>query len=234
MSTSVCRCEKKANDLKCNLSVSMQLSGKEAFMYVLHSIRSELKVFQRSTAVTEIVKLSTTLKFLAQGGYQHSIGQDRHAGLAQQTVSTCILEVCNAIGKVLCSKHIVFHMNNQEKVDANRSFYQMCGIPGVIGVVDGTHIQIIRPTRNEHLFFNRKLKHSINAMVVCDHRMRIRAVNGRFGGASHDSHVWNLSSERDYLKSNYENGDKGVRILEILRKILTSCFLIKVNRKEDQ
>lgn len=43
--------------------------------------------------------------------------------------------------------------------------------------------------------------------------MRIRAVNGTFGGASHDSHIWNLSSEREYLKTNYENGDTSLRIL---------------------
>lgn len=43
--------------------------------------------------------------------------------------------------------------------------------------------------------------------------MQIRAVNGRFGGASHDSHIWNLSGEREYLKTAYENGDSGQRIL---------------------
>lgn len=52
--------------------------------------------------------------------------------------------------------------------------------------------------------------------------MRIRAVNGRFGGASHDSHVWNLSGERELLKRNYENGDRGVRILGKIKK---SIFL---------
>lgn len=140
--------------------------NKEAFLYVLNNIESELKIPQRSTAIPNIIKLSSTLKFLAQGGYQHLIGQDRHAGLAQQTVSSCISEVCNAIENVLCPKHIVFLMTNEEKLDASRSFYSTCGIPGVIGAVDGTHIQLIRPSKDEHLFYNRKLKHSINAMVV--------------------------------------------------------------------
>lgn len=143
--------------------------NKNAFIYVLNNIKAELKSPQRSTAIPEIVKVSTTLKFLAQGGYKHLIGQDRHAGLAQQSVSRCILEVCSAIEKVLCPKHIVFPLTDEEKVDASRSFYMTSGIPGVIGVVDGTHIQMVRPSRNEHLFFNRKLKHSINAMVVSTH-----------------------------------------------------------------
>lgn len=43
--------------------------------------------------------------------------------------------------------------------------------------------------------------------------MFIRAVNGRFGGASHDSHVWSLSDERKYLMDNFQIGDKTTRIL---------------------
>ncbi|XP_017464880.1 PREDICTED: uncharacterized protein LOC108358203 [Rhagoletis zephyria] len=44
--------------------------NKNAFLYVLDNIKAELKSPQRSTAIPEIVKVSTTLKFLAQGGYQ--------------------------------------------------------------------------------------------------------------------------------------------------------------------
>ncbi|XP_017466745.1 PREDICTED: putative nuclease HARBI1 [Rhagoletis zephyria] len=50
-------------------------------------------------------------------------------------------------------------------------------------------------------------------MVICDHKMRIRAVNGTFGGASHDSHIWNLSNERDYMNTKYENVDNNTQIL---------------------
>ncbi|XP_067623753.1 putative nuclease HARBI1 [Eurosta solidaginis] len=187
--------------------------NKDAFLYVLDSINGELKSPKRSTAVPNILKLSSTLKFLGQGAYQHLIGQDRHTGMAQQTFSRCMFEVCSAIEKVLCKKHIEFPLSEAKKNEANRSFCSACGIPGVIGAVDGTHIQLVRPARDEHLYFNRKLKQSINATVICDHKMRIRAVDGRFGGASHDSHVWSLSSERACLKANFENGDRGVRIL---------------------
>lgn len=43
--------------------------------------------------------------------------------------------------------------------------------------------------------------------------MYIRAINGRFGGACHDSHIWNLSEERQYLKEKFQAGDTGTRIL---------------------
>jgi len=110
--------------------------------------------------------LAAALKFLGQGGYQHQIGQDRNTGLAQPTVSVCLKEVCSAVEKILCPKHISFNLSVDEKKQIKQGFFEKCGVPGVIGAIDGTHIQMIRPTEREHLFLNRKLKHSMNAMVV--------------------------------------------------------------------
>ncbi|XP_058978634.1 putative nuclease HARBI1 [Musca domestica] len=93
--------------------------------------------------------------------------------------------MCTAIEKVLCPKHINFIMSQEERRAAKNCFYAMSGIPGIIGAVDDTHIQ-----------------------MICDHTMRIRAVNGCYGGASHDSHIWNLSDERLFMKNAYVNGDK--------------------------
>ena len=46
-------------------------------------------------------------------------------------------------------------------------FFNKCLIPGIIGCVDGTHIKIIKPIEEiQHLYYNRKGYHSINAMVV--------------------------------------------------------------------
>ena len=38
--------------------------------------------------------------------------------------------------------------------------------------------------------------------------MRIRSVDAKFGGACHDSHIWNLSAERRFLEASYRNGSK--------------------------
>lgn len=140
--------------------------NKASFMYVYNSIKDDMKHPKRSTSIPPLLKLAATLKFLAQGGYQHQIGQDRFLGISQQSISSCITEVCNSINKVLCPKHISFELSEEEKREANIHFFNKCGIPGVIGAVDGTHIQLITPTADEHLYFNRKLKHSINAMAV--------------------------------------------------------------------
>lgn len=126
-----------------------------------------MKVANRSTAIPTIIKLAAALKLLGQGGYQHQIGQDHLLGLSQQSMSRCLIEVCVVIERILCTKHIKFDLSVEEEQETKISFYHTCGIPGVIGAVDGTHIQMIRPAINEHLYFNRKLKHSMNCMVVC-------------------------------------------------------------------
>lgn len=49
-----------------------------------------------------------------------------------------------------------------ETIAAKKWFYNGTGLPGVIGSIHGTHINVIRPTKDEHLFLNRKGSHSIN------------------------------------------------------------------------
>ncbi|XP_046810773.1 uncharacterized protein LOC124420750 [Lucilia cuprina] len=151
-------------DINENAFVKNFRLNKVSFMYVFNSIKDDLKAAQRSTSIPSMLKLAATLKFLAQGGYQHQIGQDRFLGISQSSISACIGEVCEAIQTNLCTKHIVFEMCEEKKMEAKRFFNTKCSIPGVIGAVDGTHIQIIRPNNNEHLYFNRKLKH--NAMAI--------------------------------------------------------------------
>ncbi|XP_037828778.1 uncharacterized protein LOC119616491 [Lucilia sericata] len=128
-------------DINENAFVKKFRLNKVSFMYVFNSIKDDLKAAQRSTFIPSMLKLAAALKFLPQG------------------------EVCEAIQTNLCTKHIVFEMCEEKKMEAKRFLNTKCSIPGVIGTVDGTHIQIIRPNNNEHLYFNRKQKHSINAMA---------------------------------------------------------------------
>ncbi|KAL0153832.1 hypothetical protein M9458_050862, partial [Cirrhinus mrigala] len=47
-------------------------------------------------------------------------------------------------------------------------FIAIAGLPGVVGAIDGTHVQIIAPSEDEHAFVNRKKIHTINMQVVFD------------------------------------------------------------------
>lgn len=43
--------------------------------------------------------------------------------------------------------------------------------------------------------------------------MQIRAINAKYGGAAHDSLVWSLCPEKEYLEQHWQNGDKNSWIL---------------------
>lgn len=45
-------------------------------------------------------------------------------------------------------------------------FFDKYGMPGVIGCVDGTHVAIVPPKNQEHIYVNRKNYHSINTQLV--------------------------------------------------------------------
>lgn len=50
--------------------------------------------------------------------------------------------------------------------DIKSSFEEEGGFPGVIGVVDGTHICIRAPQHEPEAYINRKKFHSINVQVL--------------------------------------------------------------------
>ncbi|XP_055843575.1 putative nuclease HARBI1 [Episyrphus balteatus] len=75
-------------------------------------------------------------------------------------------------------------------------------IPGIIGAIDGCHIQIKQPLRNPIDYYNRKNSHSDILQVVCDHRVVFTDVYVGAPGRLHDARVFRnspLSSEIDRL-----------------------------------
>ena len=48
---------------------------------------------------------------------------------------------------------------------SKQQFYAEANFPGVVGAIDGTHIPIIAPNENEHLYVGRKGYHTINVQV---------------------------------------------------------------------
>ncbi|XP_036347261.1 putative nuclease HARBI1 [Rhagoletis pomonella] len=97
-------------------------------------------------------------------------------------------------------------MPEQEKRAAKSSFYEEFGIPGVIGCIDGTHINLLQP-QDGSAFFNRKGNFSINAMIICDHNMVIRAIDACHPGSSHDCFIWSMSNARQFVMTKYRDVD---------------------------
>lgn len=116
--------------------------------------------------------------------------------MAQQTVSSVIAEVtANLDSAEMRRKYIVFpqslaerdtvrqgcvnlinHWSSNIQIHNSRYYLNICifcsffnkfGIPGVLGCIDGTHIEIVRPILHEERYFCRKHYHSLNVQLVC-------------------------------------------------------------------
>ena len=68
------------------------------------------------------------------------------------------------------------------------------GFPGIIGLIDCTHIRISNPGGVAgEIFQNRNRYFSINTQIVCDSKNRIRDIVARWAGSTHDSRILNNS-----------------------------------------
>ncbi|KAI8433838.1 hypothetical protein MSG28_015792 [Choristoneura fumiferana] len=70
----------------------------------------------------------------------------------------------------------------------------------VLGCVDGTLIPIIRPSQHEERYYCRKQFHSLNVQLICDANMQITSIDASFGGATHDSFIWNCHPIKTFLE----------------------------------
>lgn len=130
-------------------------------MYIFNELPLENGL--RAGAIPPILKLCVTLELLSSGSYQTLIGHDFYLSMAQNTVSKIVSELFDMMEDALCSNWIQFLPNNRTR----EHFFEHFGMPGVVGCVDGTHVYLLRPWgEDEHMYLNRKQKHSLNVMVV--------------------------------------------------------------------
>ncbi|XP_013134227.1 PREDICTED: putative nuclease HARBI1 [Papilio polytes] len=177
--------------------------NKEEFHSLCDELRRNTRLKGSKTTSLEL-KVLTALSFYAMGSYQKGIANEVH--MDQRSVSQCIREVTKALN-VLSNKWVQFPQTSTQRTKIKQGFYSKFNFPGVIGAIDCTHVAIVRPAANEPCFYNRKGFHSLNIQMVCDSDLRITNVNAKFGGASHDSHIWESSRLRNHMESLQRSGE---------------------------
>ena len=80
---------------------------------------------------------------------------------------------------------------------------QKSELPGIIGAVDGCHINVIVPDEVQNDYINRKFQHSMNLMAIVDDLKRFRFISAGECGKSHDAHVF----QKTHLWMQIENGN---------------------------
>ncbi|RVE47351.1 hypothetical protein evm_007950 [Chilo suppressalis] len=181
---------------------------KDLFNFIYEELRPFLPVSKRRSDISPKYKLLVALSFFATGSYQKIVGGTYGTLMSQQSVSRAINEVTTALNcDQILNKWIKFPQSRSERDFIKRRFYDKFGIPAVLGCIDGTHVAIVRPTENEERFFNRKHFHSRNVMIICDADLNILSVDASFGGATHDSFVWQQHSIRSHLIALNDAGE---------------------------
>ena len=114
-------------------------------------------------------------------------------GVSKGTVSVLSKEVINLICSVLKQRYITWPGEFEQSL-INRAFYEKRGIPGIVGIIDGTHIPIQLLHKNMAPdYYCRKGFYSINVQAIVDHNMMFRDVYVGWPGSCPDGRVWRNS-----------------------------------------
>jgi hypothetical protein len=208
--------------------------NKKTFYVLLNLIKDDLQVTDnRNNPVSPESQLLISLRFYATGSFQ-IVGGDL-IGFSQPTISRIVRRVSSVIAKRR-GQFIVFPSpSEEEKVSIftladnyslfklNSGFSKIAGFPGVIGVVDGTHIKLKVKKELHERFRNRKNEITLNCQVVFDYTMKFVHMNARWPGSTHDSRIFKHSEPYYILESdsNYKGHLLGDSAYPCKKYILT-------------
>ena len=123
------------------------------------------------------------LQFLGNNAFYHLLRDAR--GPSSHTVFRAVHRVSAAVNTL--EEEVI-----RWPADCSRlaqDFLKIGGFPKVAGCIDGTHVNILPPSKDEVSFLNRHHQHSINALAVAGPDLTIYYLNANYPGRSHDSKV---------------------------------------------
>lgn len=152
------------------------------------------------------------MHFYGFGSYQASLCSNHLFGLSQPSTSWAIAIITDLINSHLREEAIKFPSDALEASEIKRQFFVKFSMPGIQGVIDGTHIPIAAPPHQDvdtpsHLYVNRKGFHSLNVLAITDANLRVIYADARFPGSVHDSAIWMVSPVRNFLKGKFTNAE---------------------------
>lgn len=125
-------------------------------------------------------------------------------GIPHGTLRNYVGRVARAIVNV-ASAYVHFPCDESEIRAAAEDFYRRQGVPGCVGVLDGTRLNITNQPKNNAQYQNLHYGNNIAATVVCDGSGLIIYAEAGYPGRMHDSTIFRQSEifkNRSLLLSN--------------------------------
>ncbi|KAM3865901.1 putative nuclease HARBI1 [Diretmus argenteus] len=121
---------------------------------------------RRNYALSPEVQLLAALRFYAVGSFQETVGDG--TGLSKASVSRSVAAVTPILLRH-ARQHIKMPIMGEEVRKVHQGFFDMAGIPRVLGLVDGTLIPLLNPSLVDPSWICRKHFSAINTQVVVAH-----------------------------------------------------------------
>lgn len=180
--------------------------NKNVVHYLFETLMPFMEAEERRSRVPRQTRILVALRFFATGDYQRGVGEEYLLSASQQVVSRCIDEVATCIATNLSRLWIKFPMDERRRNDIKRRFMEKAGFPGIIGCIDCTHIAILAPAHEEHIYVNRKGFHSKNVQIICNDKLEILNINAMYPGSTNDAFIWRGSQIKHLLEEEYNRG----------------------------
>ncbi|XP_066589412.1 putative nuclease HARBI1 [Prorops nasuta] len=123
-------------------------------------------------------------------------------GMSKDTVWNIVFNVCFALESLM--GNYIKWPTRHKALQIVEGFAAMNNFPGVVGIIDGTHIPISAPAEYSNSYINRKGFHSIQLQGICDHEMRFIDVFTGMCGSVHDARVWRLSDIKEQINQDVQ------------------------------
>lgn len=106
-----------------------------------------------------------------------------------------LYDVINKVSDFLgdLATYVIKWSTHEEAAITKEYYRQKYNLPGIVAVLDGTHIKIDRPPVQQDSYYNRHDFFSLQMQVVSDHKYKILDFHLGFPGSVHDARVFKNS-----------------------------------------
>lgn len=164
---------------------------KDAVQYLYNLIGAELEplVTRPGFTISGLDKILLTLRYYATASF-NLVTADFY-GVSESSVCNIVPAVSDKIA-ALRERFIRMPATDDEIEQNKRAFFNVAGMPAIIGAIDGALVKIqeVGGSQNKTIFYCRKQYYAINTQIICDSNAKVLDIVARWPGSIHDETVF--------------------------------------------